>query len=782
MATPGLYSADGLNRRRRIGLFAPIAIAALLTFSLLAFVGTSARSSPALPTALAPHSPLTAAEDSLEHGYGPAGGAPMACSAGAGDTSCSSTAASPAAAGGSAGWANITGLQTTSPIPRSYGRSMAYDPVDHYVVLFGGYTDQGYIQDTWTFANGTWTQLNPVLSPSDRDHSTFVWDPTDGYLLLFGGSGNGGQYGDTWSFLSGSWTQHSPTNHPSGRWSASMAWDTADGYAVLFGGCNSDNEQNDTWTYLNGTWTELFPANHPSNRGDAGMTYDPSSSEVVLFGGYDGDSSWAYFNDTWTFHAGNWTQVNTLATPSARTSPAFAYDPWLGGVVLFGGEGPTEFLSDTWLFSNGSWTQLPTSNAPAPREFGIMATDPGDGYLLLFGGEGNVNFYNDTWAFYTMNASARAGAISGEAPFRAGFQGAAVDPYAVSSFGWTFGDGGTASGADVNHTFDRSGTYLVTLTATDVNGVAGVASLTIIVSASLSLVAVASATQGTIPFPVEWAALASGGVAPYYWNWSIGGVPTSTLENFSYTFSAVGDYQVVAALGDSSGARVTETFEINATAPTPVPLRASVLASVVSGEAPLVVSFSGFATGGVLPYSTTAWQFGDGTTGSGWNTSHSFNFSGNFTVTFRVVDSALASSSATVEVVVAPALSVLATASTTGGAAPINVTFDATASGGLGPYYFLWQFGDGMSGTGGATFHSYDRAGTFVASVEVVDSAGHTSAFDLTVLVTPGTTHSTPTPSSGGTGLSFDTTAVLVAAELVLGGVAVAAIVIIARR
>jgi len=277
-------------------------------------------------------------------------------------------------------------------------------------------------------------------------------------------------------------------------------------------------------------------------------------------------------------------------------------------------------------------------------------------------------------------------------------------------------------------------------------------------------------------------AAASGGEPPYRWSWTLGGAVVSTLENFSYTFTAEGKYAVAGTVTDSAAFHVTESFEINVTNPLPLPLTVTAAASVLAGEAPLVVSFTGASTGGVAPYTLSSWDFGDGTTASGWNTSHSFNYSGTFTVTFRATDSTHATAETSLVIVVSPALSVTASASRSAGAAPFNVTFTATAAGGLGPYYYLWEFGDGASGIGATAAHSYVRAGSFVASVEAVDSGGHTAGYNVSVVVTAGTSPSPSTTNSGSTGLSFDTTAVLVGAELALGGVAVAGIVAVARR
>ena len=67
-----------------------------------------------------------------------------------------------------------------------------------------------------------------------------------------------------------------------------------------------------------------------------------------------------------------------------------------------------------------------------------------------------------------------------------------------------------------------------------------------------------------------------------------------------------------------------------------------------SGDAPLVVSFNGNASsdpeGGALNY---AWDFGDGNTGSGATTSHTFTTPGTYTVTLTVTDPAGSSDSTT---------------------------------------------------------------------------------------------------------------------------------------
>jgi PKD repeat protein len=52
------------------------------------------------------------------------------------------------------------------------------------------------------------------------------------------------------------------------------------------------------------------------------------------------------------------------------------------------------------------------------------------------------------------------------------FRGSGADDEAII-YRWSFGDGGAASGASASHTFRRAGTYVVTLTVTDADGISG---------------------------------------------------------------------------------------------------------------------------------------------------------------------------------------------------------------------------------------------------------------------------------------------------------------------
>src|SRR5262249_262086 len=63
--------------------------------------------------------------------------------------------------------------------------------------------------------------------------------------------------------------------------------------------------------------------------------------------------------------------------------------------------------------------------------------------------------------------------------------------------------------------------------------------------------------------------------------------------------------------------------------------------------------------------------------------------------------------------------------------------FAVAATSNLGnPLTYTWNFGDGTSGTGSSTTHSYALAGVFTATVTVSDNAGNSLASSVPVTIT----------------------------------------------
>jgi PKD repeat protein len=129
--------------------------------------------------------------------------------------------------------------------------------------------------------------------------------------------------------------------------------------------------------------------------------------------------------------------------------------------------------------------------------------------------------------------------------------------------------------------------------------------------------------------------------------------------------------------------------------------------------------------------------FGDGTSdsrdgvGPPITFTHSYASAGTKTVTASVKDNysgATGSKSITVEV--ASVLTVTFTADKTTGNIPLTVTFTFSMSGGFTPYTWTLDFGDGspvLSNPTSPQSHTYDKAGSFTATLTVTDALGATA-------------------------------------------------------
>jgi PKD repeat protein len=125
----------------------------------------------------------------------------------------------------------------------------------------------------------------------------------------------------------------------------------------------------------------------------------------------------------------------------------------------------------------------------------------------------------------------------------------------IASYAWTFGDGGTATGAAASHTYTAAGTYTVTLTVTDNQGATNAVSHSVTVSATNQppVAAFTSTTSGlTASVNGSSSSDPDGTVASYAWTFGDGG--TATGATASHTYTAAGTYTVTLTVTDNQGA------------------------------------------------------------------------------------------------------------------------------------------------------------------------------------------------------------------------------------
>jgi zinc-ribbon domain len=277
---------------------------------------------------------------------------------------------------------------------------MVFDPLDGFILLYGGWNNvSNYLGDTWIFSHSSWVQLNPSVNPGRRSDVSMAYDPVDGYVLLFGGDNGTSQLNDTWGFQGGAWMREQTTTAPLARQDASMVYDSGDGYTLLFGGVNKAPSSNihyynDTWSYKAGQWTMLTTAQAPSPRGAHGMVYDQAAGYTLMFGGsIDYYSVNGGQSDTWKYQRGAWSEIYPSGSPDHRYSFGLVWDPAIAGDLFYGGWDPSGVCgneqNDTRIYKQGGWRQLRPVNDPGERQgFGIDY-DPVSGAVILFGGQEN---------------------------------------------------------------------------------------------------------------------------------------------------------------------------------------------------------------------------------------------------------------------------------------------------------------------------------------------------------------------------------------------------------
>ncbi len=238
----------------------------------------------------------------------------------------------------------------------------------------------------------------------------------------------------TWTYSNGTWTNITTSDGPNPPYleDEGWVWDSADGYGLLFGGISTQRPGffNQTWEFQNGRWTNLSVVSpRPDGTIFPVAQYDPSSSEVVALWQaslLEGGATYA-----WTYRAGTWTNVtDTSAPPRGFPSfPSSAPDPSDGGVLYYGGFNSTTDVVDneTWLFSNGAFHQVPAPNAPPPRISPSLGYDSIDGYDLLVGGANATcstpcTLLPGEWTFADGRWTNITGTVRGTGPLEEGGQ------------------------------------------------------------------------------------------------------------------------------------------------------------------------------------------------------------------------------------------------------------------------------------------------------------------------------------------------------------------------
>jgi PKD repeat protein len=307
----------------------------------------------------------------------------------------------------------------------------------------------------------------------------------------------------------------------------------------------------------------------------------------------------------------------------------------------------------------------------------------------------------------------------------------------IATYNWDFGDGRSAMGQILNHSYSDDGTYIVTLTVTDTGGIFGIATITIVVGNRVPVVGFADVTvttgetahlNGSYCYDLD------GYIASYMWDLGAGLVYTTA--NATHVWHSAGVYNVKLKIWDDDGDSNETTFNVTVLNRSPL---AVMTASPVKTTLAMPVHFNG--TGSYDPDGTITnwtWRFGDGTWDYGNEVDHTYSVYGTYLATLTVQDDSGGFNTT----------GILITVRNQPPTAVINVTFTTVYTGETITFdgsnstdpenqiaNFYWSFGDGESDTGPTVTHSYDDDGLYNVRLTVIDEDSTSSFMELMVKV-----------------------------------------------
>jgi PKD repeat protein len=401
-----------------------------------------------------------------------------------------------------------------------------------------------------------------------------------------------------------------------------------------------------------------------------------------------------------------------------------------------------------WVFGDGSTS--PVQNAT--HIFSVPGTYQVNLTAFNAGGESTSSLQMITVTRSGPTASFIENTTTGVSPLTVQFTDTSTN--SPTSWYWVFGDGSTSPVQNASHTFATPGTYQVNLTVSNTGGksTSTLQVITVIPSGTTASF-VANPTSGTVPLAVQFNDTSSN--SPTSWYWVFGDGNTSIVRNATHTFTTPGTYQVnltASNAGDKSTSPL-QTITVTQSGPT-----ASFVANPTSGTAPLAVQFTDTSTDSPTSW---FWVFGDGSTSTVQNVTHTFAVPGTYQVNLTISNAGGKSTSALQAITVTksvptPVLTITGidpTTWTNNVAVPVTITgtgFNTTTK----PAVILTQTGygnitlSGISASSGESLIGIVPAGISpgVWNVVVINPSGQ-EATNASVQYTATTTTPTQTPT-----------------------------------
>ena len=219
----------------------------------------------------------------------------------------------------------------------------------------------------------------------------------------------------------------------------------------------------------------------------------------------------------------------------------------------------------------------------------------------------------------------------------------------------------------------------------------------------------------------------------FLWSYGSGSLTSALVTAPPLTYTQTGSYTITLNETSSTGFKSTKSNTVTVVAPTITP---HFTVNTSSYVAPYIVTFTNTSTritgsGDSLNYK---WIFGDGTTSSLANPTHTYQ-TGSFNVSLEISESiyGITSMSSSVGAItgIVPTLNAAFTFETSSADAPSIASFTNTTNyNGTGALTYLWTYGSGSLTTSSLNADlEYLDAGSYTASLQVTESLYNLTSF-----------------------------------------------------
>jgi len=292
----------------------------------------------------------------------------------------------------------------------------------------------------------------------------------------------------------------------------------------------------------------------------------------------------------------------------------------------------------------------------------------------------------------------------------------------ITNWAWNFGDGHTAAGADVTHTYQLPGIYNVYLTATDEEGCIRTVSHQVEV---YPLPVVSFGYQANcVDSLVAFTDLSPGN--PIAWLWDFGDGSTSTQQNPTHAFTASGTY--IISLTITSGHGCSNSTSQNLTIHD-LPVALFSVDTVCLGHITHFTDLSYSTIGSIVSWQ---WDFGDGNISAIQNPAHTYGMPGWYDVVLTVQNQEGCTGTIVQPVRVRELPQAIIGFEAACVYAPTIFT-DLSVSANGPAINWQWNFGDGNGSNLQNPDHIYLASGNYNVSLLVSDVEGCQSGSSITV-------------------------------------------------